>query len=87
MYALLKTKDRINEIKAIGMYYILYSDIMPHLQTVTPATHNPALISAIEKIAEKNGFHSTTYFRKIFGQYIGISPAKYRKQVIKNKQL
>ena len=149
MYALLKTKDRINEIKAIGMYYILYSDIMPHLKTVTPATHNPALISAmeyiekyyaenfdinelatfccisesrlhhlfqselkttpikyrnqlrienatvdllrsndsIEKIAEKNGFHSTTYFRKIFGQYIGISPAKYRKQVIKNKQL
>ncbi len=147
IYALLATKDRINEIKAIGMYYTLYADIMPNLKTVTPATQNPALVSAmeyieknyaenfgidelaafccisesrlhhlfqnelkttpikyrnqlrienatvdlicsndsIEKIAETNGFHSTTYFREIFRQYMGISPAKYRKQGIKNR--
>ncbi len=40
----------------------------------------------IEKIAEMNGFHSSTYFRETFKQNIGISPAKYRKQGI-NKQM
>lgn len=37
---------------------------------------------SMEKIAEINGFHSTTYFREIFRQYMGISPAKYRKRGI-----
>ena len=37
---------------------------------------------SMEKIAETNGFHSTTYFREIFKQNMGISPAKYRKQGI-----
>lgn len=37
---------------------------------------------SLEKIAEINGFHSTTYFREIFKQNMGVSPAKYRKQGI-----
>ena len=35
---------------------------------------------SMDKIAEINGFHSTTYFRETFRQYMGISPGKYRKQ-------
>ena len=33
----------------------------------------------MDKIAEINGFHSTTYFREIFKQHMGVSPAKYRR--------
>lgn len=36
---------------------------------------------AIDDIAERNGFHSTTYFREIFKQTLGISPFKYRKTI------
>jgi len=39
---------------------------------------------SIDSVAEKNGFHSTTYFREIFKQTLGISPAKYRKRSILN---
>ncbi len=41
--------------------------------------------NSLEKIAEINGFHSTTYFREIFKQYMGVSPAKYRKQGIQKQ--
>lgn len=144
IYELFSTRDHINEMKAIGMYYTLYADVIPYLKSVVPTAYNPALISAMEyieknyannfgidelanfccisesrlhhlfqselkttpikyrnqlrvenaasdllhsnysmeKIAEMNGFHSTTYFREIFKQNMGISPAKYRKQGI-----
>lgn len=144
IHALFETGNHINELKALGLYYTFYANVVPYLKSATSATHNPALISAMEyieknfaqnfgidelaafccisesrlhhlfqselkttpikyrnqlrvenaasdllhsnysmeKIAEINGFHSTTYFREIFKQNIGISPAKYRKQGI-----
>lgn len=141
MHELFSTQNHINEMKALGMYYTFYANVIPYLKSVITTAYNPALISAmeyieknyvndfsidelaafccisesrlhhlfqnelkttpikyrnqmrvenatsdllhsnhsIEKIAEINGFHSTTYFREIFRQYMGISPAKYRK--------
>lgn len=148
IHELFSTENHINEMKAVGMYYTLYANVIPYLKTVVPTTYNPVLISAMnyieknfanefdvndlatfccisesrlhhlfqnelnttpikyrnllrvenaasdllrsnysmEKIAEINGFHSTTYFREIFRQYMGISPAKYRKQGIAIKK-
>ena len=142
IHELFSTGNHIHEMKAVGMYYTLYANVIPYLKSVVPTAYNPVLISAMDyieknfsnnfgindlaafccisesrlhhlfqselnttpmkyrnqlrvenaasdllnssysmdKIAEINGFHSTTYFRETFRQYMGISPGKYRKQ-------
>lgn len=146
IHALFSTENHVDQLKAFGLFYSFYASVIPHLMPAASATHNPALVSAIEYIeknyaenfdigelaafccisesrlhhlfqselktspikyrnqlrvenaasdllhsndsmeviAERNGFHSTTYFREIFKQNLGISPAKYRKQGILN---
>lgn len=52
-----------------------------HLQRVNIAaeylTHTKA---PIEKISNKVGYENPSYFYKIFKQYFGVSPAKYRNR-------
>lgn len=147
MYRLFATKEQTNMLKALGLYYSFYADVLPYLKVATAPAKNPSLIVAMdyieknvarnfgidelasfcsisesrlhhlfqselnttpikyrnrlrvenaasdllhtdysmEQIAEQNGFHSTTYFREIFKQYMEISPANYRKKAFSTK--
>lgn len=142
IYQLFSTEKHTNVLKAIGIYYSFYAEILPHMKTATLPAQNATLLLAMdyieknvdrnfgidelavhcsisesrlhhsfqnelkttpikyrnrlrvenaasdllhtdysmEQIADRNGFHSTTYFREIFKQYMKISPSIYRKK-------
>lgn len=50
IYKLFKTEERVNMIRALGYYYLLYADILPHLKKAEPKKRNPALVAAVNYI-------------------------------------
>lgn len=139
IYRLFSTEDRLQKIKAVGLYYNFYAEVVPYLEAVPPIHYSDALIKAIryveeryaqdfqmeelaahisispsrlyylfqkelsttpikyrnkcriehaakdlrsgdfpmEQIAERNGFHSVSYFRETFKGYTGMTPVQY----------
>ena len=139
IYRMFSTEERIEKIKAVGLYYSFYAQVVPYLDAVPPIRYSASLIEAIryvearyaddfrmeelaahislspsrlhhlfqkelsttlvkyrnkcriehaakdlrsadipmQQIAERNGFHSVGYFREIFKEYTGMTPAQY----------
>ena len=139
IYRMFSTEDRLQKIKAVGLYYSFYAEVVPYLEAVPPIQYSDALIEAIryveeryaedfqmeelaahisispsrlyylfnkelsttpikyrnkcriehaakdlragnipmEQIAERNGFHSVSYFRETFKGYTGMTPTQY----------
>ncbi|MBQ8509997.1 MAG: helix-turn-helix domain-containing protein [Clostridia bacterium] len=50
IFELFATGDRVNKVRALGLYYTFYAGLLPYLETEAPQKYNPALISAINYI-------------------------------------
>ena len=46
IYELFATDDRINKLRALGMYYSFYADVLPFLKTETSYRKNPVIIES-----------------------------------------
>ncbi len=141
IFDLFATDERVNKIRALGIYYDFFADVLPYMKTEPRRRSNPALQTALDyieshytedfeiehlasvccvspsrlhhlfrdelnttpiryrnevrvekaaaalregklsadAISEACGFHSTTYFREIFRDFTGLTPAEYRK--------
>lgn len=144
IYRMFAAEDRLQKIKAIGLYYNFYAEVVPYLEAVPPIQYSEALTEAIryvekryaedfqmeelaahisistsrlhhlfqkelsttpiryrnkcriehaakdlrsgdipmEQIAERNGFHSVSYFRETFKGYTGMTPAQYMESLL-----
>ncbi|MBQ3127258.1 MAG: helix-turn-helix domain-containing protein [Clostridia bacterium] len=50
VFALFATGERVDRVRAIGLYYSFYADVLPHLRAEPPVEHNPILRDAIAYI-------------------------------------
>ncbi len=50
VFDLFATGERVDRVRAIGLYYGFYADVLPHLRAEPPVKHNPALLDAIAYI-------------------------------------
>jgi len=144
IFHMFSTEDRVQKIKAVGLYYHFYAEVVPYLEAVPPIRYSTSLIEAIqyveeryaedfqmeelaahisispsrlhhifqkelsttpvkyrnkcriehaakdlrsanltmEQIAERNGFHSVSYFRETFKGYTGMTPAQYMESQV-----
>lgn len=93
IFRLFATGDRICKIRAIGLYYGFYADVLPYLRPEPPVKYNPALVSAIEYIekhcADDFGMDelaahccvSTSRLHHLFANELGTTPVKYRNEL------
>ena len=63
--------------KHLGMTFSEYLRKL-RIEYSTTLLQNPAL--TIKEIASMVGYHDYYYFMKVFNAYMGVTPAKYRKQ-------
>ena len=50
VFDLFATGERVDRVRAIGLYYSFYADVLPHLRAEPPVEHNPILRDAIAYI-------------------------------------
>ncbi|MCI8388433.1 MAG: helix-turn-helix transcriptional regulator [Clostridiales bacterium] len=93
IYRLISSDERVDKVRAIGLYYSLYADILPHLQSEPPIQYNPAVISAIEYIEANftSDFSmetlaqyccvSVSRLHHLFRSELGTTPIKYRSEL------
>ena len=136
---LFEAGDRISKVRAIGMYYAFYAEVLPHLKPIPSRHYHTAVMQAmewiethyaedfsmdvlaqeicvstsrlfhlfhseldttpvryrcavrvrhaaadlrsgsysLEEIAERNGFHSSAYFREMFKRETELTPSEY----------
>ncbi|MBQ8398045.1 MAG: helix-turn-helix transcriptional regulator [Clostridia bacterium] len=52
IFDLFATEQRVDRVRAIGLYYGFYADVLPHLRAEPPVKHNPALLDAAAYIEQ-----------------------------------
>lgn len=52
IFELFATGERHAKVRAIGMYYLFYADVLSYLTAVSPIQYHPALLTAISFIEE-----------------------------------
>lgn len=92
IYALFATESRIDRVRAIGLYYDFYADVLPYLHPAAPAAYNPALLAALDYIeqhlAEDFDVHtlaaavcvSESRLYHLFQAQLGVTPVKFRNE-------
>jgi len=93
IYNLFSTGEKINLVRAIGIYYLFFSEVLQYLQPEPPVRLNPALITAIEYIESNYGNNfsitelaehcciSESRLFHIFRNELGMTPIKYRNEI------
>lgn len=93
IYGLFATGERIAKVRAIGMYYHFYADVLPHLRAVTPVTYNAALLAAIAYIEQNYAADfdvdavaaaaciSPSRLYHLFKSELGTTPVRFRNEV------
>lgn len=93
IYSLFTTGERPKLIRAVGLYYCLYSEILPHLTEESLPKHNPALVAAIKYIDEHytddtpidslaDACHvSSSRLYHLFNSELHTTPVKYRNSL------
>ena len=93
IYDLFATEERISKVRAIGMYYHFYADVLPHLRAVPPVKYNPALLAAIAYIEQNYATDfdvdtiaaaaciSESRLYHLFKSELGTTPVKFRNEV------
>ncbi len=93
VFALMSTGDRISKIRAVGMYYAFYAEILPCLQNEPPKRYHAAVLAAMEYISK----HYTEDFPMealaavtcvsesrlfhLFREALNTTPVKYRNDI------
>lgn len=93
IFDLFATGERIPKVRAIGMYYHFYADVLPYLRTAPPVKYNDALLVAIDYIeqnyAEDFGVDtlasvaciSESRLYHLFREELGTTPVKFRNEI------
>ena len=93
VFDLFATEERIQKVRAIGMYYHFYADALPYLHASSPVKFNSALLSAITYIEENfdSDFDmsavcaaaciSESRLYHLFREELGITPVKFRNEI------
>lgn len=93
IYRLFKTNDRLSQIRALGLYYLLYADTLPFLTPDTSAKRNPALSAAIEYTEKNYGRDfdvrdlaeychiSESRLHHLFRSELATTPIKFRNEL------
>jgi len=90
---LFATGERIAKVRAIGMYYHFYADVLPHLRAVPPVKYNTALLAAIAYIEQNYASDfdvdtlasvaciSESRLYHLFKSELSTTPVKFRNEV------
>lgn len=93
MTALLSSEKHSDKVRAIGLYYSLFADILPYLETSTARKPNQVITAAIDYIekhfSEDFGIDelashcniSASRLSHIFDEELGTSPVKLRTTI------
>lgn len=93
IFDLFATGKRIAKVRAIGMYYHFYADVLPHLRAVPPVKYNAALLAAIGYIEQNytSNFDvdalasvaciSQSRLYHLFQKELGTTPIKFRNEI------
>lgn len=93
IFDLFATEIKINLVRAIGIYYGFFADVLPYLQPEPPMRFNPALIEATKYIENNYGSDfsmadlasycclSESRLYHIFRRELGMTPVKYRNEI------
>lgn len=93
IYNLFATGTRVNMVRAIGLYYAFYADVLPFLQPEPPVRLNPVLTEATRYIEENYNADfsvdelaahccvSESRLYHIFRCELGTTPVKYRNEL------
>lgn len=93
IFALLSSDERVGKVRAIGIYYDFYADVLPLLVPSPPVKYNQAMLAAVayieEHYAEDFGVGelaehchiSSSRLSHLFSRDLGITPVKLRSRV------
>ncbi len=93
VYALMSSGDRISKIRAVGLYYAFYAEILPCLQNEPPKRYHAAVIAAMDYISKHYAEDfpmealavatcvSESRLFHLFREALGTTPVKYRNEI------
>lgn len=93
VYELFATEERIAKVRAIGMYYHFYADVLPHLRAVPSVKYNTALLAAIAYIEQNYSMDfdmgtlasvsciSESRLYHLFREELATTPVRFRNEI------
>ena len=93
IYTLFASGRRTDKLRALGLYYILYAEILPHLAEAPPSRHSPAVTDALayieRRIAEDYSMDelaaasavATSRLFHLFRSELGTTPVRFRNNL------
>lgn len=93
IYRHMATGERIEQIRALSLYYALYADVLPHLRTGSPSHQSPAMQKAIAYIEQNYAvdfvaqelaaacYLSESRLYHLFQSELGTTPVAYRNEI------
>ncbi len=93
IFRLFATEERMDRIRAVGMYYTFYADALPHLTMETPVVYNEAVLAAVSYIGAhyKEDFSmaalslacniSESRLYHLFCEELGTTPVFFKNKV------
>jgi len=93
IYSLFATETRVNLLRALGIYYMWYADILPYLDPERSPKYSAAVLSAAHYIDEHFAEDFSVYdlaaachisvsrLHHLFSEQLGTTPTKYRNNV------
>ncbi len=85
--------DRISQIRAVGLYYSFWAEVLPHLREEAPLRMNPALLAAVQYIEAHYACEfgmdelarqccvSQSRLHHLFKSELHTTPVKYRNEM------
>lgn len=93
IFELFSTGERVDQIRALGLYYEFYASVLPHLNVEQSASYSPAVVAAIAFIEEHYAqnhsiaelaeacYVSESRLYHLFRKEMGITPVKFRNEI------
>ena len=93
VFRLVATEERIAKVRAIGIYYSFYADVLPHLRASSPVKDHPALAAAMAYIEEHYAEDydvdvlaaaaciSESRLYHLFREELNTTPIKFRNEI------
>lgn len=93
IYDLFATEKRDDRVRAVGLYYGFYADVLPHLQAEPPMKRNPVLTEAMAYIENNYAQNfdirhlaaavciSESRLHHLFREELGTTPGRFHNQL------